>query len=277
MRSDLTVHFLHRKIRDAVFILEEGNLPHPRCPRCDILVPWEALNGLYTTTAQYANGAERKRIWVSVEDMRASTAMAFHAYSRPMTSITSFKYLGRIMTTSDDDWPAVVGNPSKARKIWLWLSIILGRYGVKPRVLVITFKVVVQAVFIFGSETWVMIPHMGCTLGRFQHMVVRWIAGGQPWRILERIWEYHQLEMVMKEAGFEEVDVYVTRSQNTVTQYIMVQPILDLCEETVQRTGTWVAKMWWEKDSGGINRGGGSGGYRGRSRRSIGEINLGTN
>ena len=26
-------------------ILEEGNLPHPRCPLCDMLVPWRALNG----------------------------------------------------------------------------------------------------------------------------------------------------------------------------------------------------------------------------------------
>ena len=44
----------------------------------------------------------------------------------------------------------------------------------------------------------------------------------------------------MEEAGFEEIGVYVTRRQNTFAQYIMTQPILDLCEKYVRRTGAWV-------------------------------------
>ena len=38
-------------IRYTMVILEEGNLPHPRCPLCDILVPWKALNGTHRSTA----------------------------------------------------------------------------------------------------------------------------------------------------------------------------------------------------------------------------------
>ena len=37
--------FFHRHIWDTVIILEEGNLPQQRCPRCDMLVPWRAFNG----------------------------------------------------------------------------------------------------------------------------------------------------------------------------------------------------------------------------------------
>ena len=33
------VHFLHRHVWDTILILEEGNPPHPRCPRCEIMVP----------------------------------------------------------------------------------------------------------------------------------------------------------------------------------------------------------------------------------------------
>ena len=39
------------------------------------------------------------------------------------------------MTASDNDWPAVVGNLRKDRKIWSWLTKILGREGSSPRVL----------------------------------------------------------------------------------------------------------------------------------------------
>ena len=41
---------------------------------------------------------------------------------------------------------------------------------------------------------------------------------------------------------------YVLKRQNTVTQYIATQPILDLCEEMVWSMGTWVAKMWWDQE-----------------------------
>ena len=51
-----------------------------------------------------------------------------------------------------DDWTVVVGNLRKARNSWAWLSRILVREGVKPRVSGMFFKVVVQAVLLFGLE-----------------------------------------------------------------------------------------------------------------------------
>ena len=52
MRTVIRVQFLHRHDRDNVVILEEGNLPHPRYQWCNMLVPWQALNGRHITTAQ---------------------------------------------------------------------------------------------------------------------------------------------------------------------------------------------------------------------------------
>ena len=50
-RTTMWMHFWHRYARDTVVILEEGNLPHPRCPRCDMQVPRKALNGRHLGTA----------------------------------------------------------------------------------------------------------------------------------------------------------------------------------------------------------------------------------
>ena len=60
-------HFLHGHIRYTVIILEEGKKTHPRCPQCDMLVPWRVLNGQHLTTSQWDKGAERK-IWRVAED-----------------------------------------------------------------------------------------------------------------------------------------------------------------------------------------------------------------
>ena len=48
----MRIYFWHRTVRDTVVILDEGNLPRPRCPMCDIMVPWRILNALHKCTAQ---------------------------------------------------------------------------------------------------------------------------------------------------------------------------------------------------------------------------------
>ena len=59
---------------------------------------------------------------------------AFEAYGTSLENITAFKYLGRVITAGDDDWPAVVGNLKRARKSWGRLSQILIREGADPKV-----------------------------------------------------------------------------------------------------------------------------------------------
>ena len=68
----MRVHFLHRHVLDTVVILEDVNLPHPRCPKCDMLVPCRTLNGRQPATVKCARGAERKRRRLAEEEFRES-------------------------------------------------------------------------------------------------------------------------------------------------------------------------------------------------------------
>ena len=54
-------------------ILEEGNLPHPQCPLCDMLMPCRSLNGLHNDTVHCKKGAERKQWRLVDEESRAVT------------------------------------------------------------------------------------------------------------------------------------------------------------------------------------------------------------
>ena len=47
------------------------------------------------------------------------------------------------------------------------------------------FKALVQAVLVFGSETWVVTPHMGRALGEFQDQEARRLTGRLPWQITD--------------------------------------------------------------------------------------------
>ena len=80
----MRMHFCSRHVRDIVIILEEGNLPHPRCSQCDMLVPWQALNGRHHATAMCRKGVERKRRRMAEAELRDSTERAFETYGKPI-------------------------------------------------------------------------------------------------------------------------------------------------------------------------------------------------
>ena len=104
----------------------------------------------------------------------------FEAYGAPIESVTEFKYLGRILTATDDNWPAVVGNLGKARRSWGCLSRALSREGADPKVSRAFYTAVTQSVLLFWAEMWVLTPRMEKALDSFQSRVARNITGRQP-------------------------------------------------------------------------------------------------
>ena len=72
--------------------------------------------------------------------------------------VTSFKYLGRVISAADDDCTVVVRNLAQAQVLWQRLMKILSREGAAPRVSGFFFKAMVQLVLLFGAETWVVTP-----------------------------------------------------------------------------------------------------------------------
>ena len=121
----------------------------------------------------------RKRRRIAETELQESTEMAFEAYRKQLEAVPSFKYLGRIMTAGDDNWPAVAGNLVKARKSWVQLTRILSREGADKRISGTFFKVVVQQVLLFGAKMWLLTPQIERALDSFMHGSAQRIAGIQ--------------------------------------------------------------------------------------------------
>ena len=107
-----------------------------------------------------------------------------------MRVVTEFRYLGRVMTNTDDDCPAVAGNLRKARVTWGRLARILGREGADPKVSRNFSIAVTQQVLLFGAETWVLTKRMEAALDDFQGWVGRRMSGQMPRRGRDRKWLY---------------------------------------------------------------------------------------
>ena len=115
--------------------------------------------------------------------------MAFSAYGRPLDMVTSFRYLGRVILAADNDWTSVVRNLERARAVWKRMSRIISREGAAPRVSGFFLKAVVQAVLLFGAETWMATPRMVRVLGGFQDQVARNMTGRILGKKPEGKWE----------------------------------------------------------------------------------------
>ena len=87
----MRVHFVHRHVHYTVVILEEGNLPLPGCPRCNLQVTRKALNGRHLGTLQCKKGAGRKRQRLAETEARENAERAFHAYGKPMEAVSEFR------------------------------------------------------------------------------------------------------------------------------------------------------------------------------------------
>ena len=107
-----------------------------------------------------------------------------------MQTVILFKYLGRVLTAEDDNWPAVTGTLRKYRNIWMRMTKILSREGADPKVSGFFLKAVVQAVLLFGAEMWVLTPWMERALSTFQHRVVRQLNRSYTRRRRDGRWDY---------------------------------------------------------------------------------------
>ena len=205
-----------------------------------------ALNGRHPGTVQCLKGAERKRRRMADKETRKNSEQTFKAYREPINCVLELKYLGRILTATDENWPAVVGNLKKARISWGRLSRVLGREGADPKLSRAFYIAVTQAVLIFGLETWVLTERMEKDLDSFQSRVARKITGRQPRRGKDGSWLYPPLAGVMKETGMVRIRTSISRRQNMVTQFIATRPIMDLGEQATRRPGARVDWRWWE-------------------------------
>ena len=120
--------------------------------------------------------------------MYTYSSIIFSAYGRPLKMVTSVRYLGQVILAADNDWPEVVRNLSRARAVCKRTTRILSMEGAAPQMYGLFLKAMVQAVLLLGSETYVVTPHMGKSLGGFQDHVKRRLTGRLPRRKPDRKW-----------------------------------------------------------------------------------------
>jgi hypothetical protein len=111
-RGSLRRHFVFKHPHHHITILEEGLLP--RCDSCDMHVPATALARGHGVTLLCHQWHVLKQKRTAEEDIRKAREVVFSKRGAPLESVSKFLYLGRQLSSTDDDWPDVVKNLVKA-------------------------------------------------------------------------------------------------------------------------------------------------------------------
>ena len=109
-----------------------------------------------------------------------------------------FKYLGLLVANNNNNTQAVRARLIKARAIWPILSKVLCAENTPPRVCDMFYRSTVQAVLLYGSETWVMSPASLRMLGGFHIHCARRMTGLMPRKQRDGTWNYPKSAKVLK-------------------------------------------------------------------------------
>jgi hypothetical protein len=156
------------------------------------------------------------------KDREAETIaeMVFYVQGIPIETVLEFKYLGRVIKNNDDDWSAANQNVKKATTTWGRICKILSKEGANPKVMATVFKTVMQAMLLYGSESWVLSLTMGKKLHSFHQRWAQYITGQHILRQNpDKSWTCPSSSSVLLKAGLWSIQEYIQRRHSTVKKY----------------------------------------------------------
>ena len=245
---NLRRHFAHRHPTDTLTILEEGSAPLPKCEHCGMHVTYLSLNMSHYNSAICRAVAAREHQQHAIKDARRAREVVFTVHGTQLEAVSEFQYLGHPFSSTDDDWPAVYRNHSKAHKQWARIAHVLSRTGACPRISSIFYKAVIQSVLLYGSETWTLSATMLKALGGFHNHVARKLSGLWPTLIFrDQTWVYPPTVEVLEKAHLHPITHYLSARQNRLAESIAAQPILHLYRTAERQSGSTTRLWWWKR------------------------------
>jgi hypothetical protein len=171
----------------------------------------------------------------------------FRANREDLERVEVFKYLGWLISFDDANNQAMRSNLKKARGCWAWVSRVLRAENATPKTCRMFYKATVQAVLLYGSETWSLSPSSMKRLEGF-HIRAAWrMSGKRPERNVDGSWTYPPLEEVLEAVGMKSIAHYVDVRCQTIANFIVNQPIHEICAGAVRKRDSPVRPFWWDQ------------------------------
>jgi hypothetical protein len=236
-RNKMRNHFAQCHIGDKIQIQEEGLLP--QCNRCGF------QSSTFLTPAHLASKkcAELSKRCLNLCRLRKQLVAKNFI---PIIKVRQFKYLGSIVDDSDKDDSAIDRNIQRARGVWARLGKLLSQEGANPIAMRIFYKVIVQSVLLYGSESWVITKSKMVQLRSFHRRCARYITRTHIRQEEDGTWIHPSSEGILKEAGLDSIEEYIQKRRGTVEVFAQFRPLYEACKNSTPLRSRNHA-VWWNQ------------------------------
>ena len=237
-------HFCLKHPLASLTIREDG--PLERCALCGVFAKEMEK---HQKTATCKKGRMRREHEEKQDRQAEAERVVFQVKGVKIERVDSFKYLGRILQSNDKDSICIEDRIKKAIKQWNCVAKILKQEGSNAKCMAKFYLAIVQAVLLYGSESWVITERDWRKLRGFHQRAIRYMTGKHI-RKLEMGWEYPQHQKLLVECNLDPIESYIEQRRGTLWSYLKIHRE-DLLKEAMgmKRHCRDVKKIfWWDQN-----------------------------
>jgi hypothetical protein len=145
-------HFWDVHPLDLIVVPKEGC--YSRCERCSMQVNPLYPRHRYSKECQV--GVERRKQRKTAVSSALALRQQLTIRGDVLECVEVYKYLGRLMAQEDDDIQAIRAQIRKARATWARVGQVLRSKNASPFMATQFYQAIIQAILLYGSETWVI-------------------------------------------------------------------------------------------------------------------------
>ena len=184
-----------------------------------------------------------------LQDKQAEAeSVTFTVNDKPIERVSYFKCLGRWFSNYDNDSKCILENIMKAKQRWNRIAHILKREGANAACMGKIYQVNLQAVLLYGADSWTIDNRNMRKLQSFHRRVVRHITGKHIMKVGDT-WEYPNHNELFDIAKLLPIERYIERRRGTLRRYFKnTRPEL-LAEAEATPTHCYGPNkvLWWNQ------------------------------
>lgn len=242
-RAGLRKHFKHRHPQSVLEFA--GEQERGICPDCGLSIATAQMNR-HRDSASCKNHQKRTRRLEGIRQTLEATERRFTVGGTTLKVAEVFKYLGKPTPPYCTDITAVQYNIKRARSKWAMLRSILVSQNMPPTIASIFYKAVVQAVLLYGSETWVLTKRTLGMLQTFHNRIARQLTGRHIYQAPNGDWIYPNPEATLRQAGLFTIQEYLRRRREYITPYLEGHPVTSLGQQQQRDANNFNQKFLWD-------------------------------
>ena len=208
-------HFAFRHHRAELRIVDEQETT--RCLECGMFVVDVERHRGSETCMQLARRRTNERL---AQEQAEADTVGFTVNGGAIERVREFRYLGRVLAEDDCDTPCIQVQLQRARRRWRDVARVLKREGANARAMATFYIAIVQAVLLYGADSWTITDRDRGALERFHKRAVRHITGKHIRCDAQGEWTYPDHDALLRTCGLAPMTVYIERRRGTLRSYL---------------------------------------------------------